>query len=58
VTLISESGIAGPSDTARLRAAGVAALLVGESLMRQDDVEAATRSLLTGQPADTTAGAR
>jgi indole-3-glycerol phosphate synthase len=47
VTLISESGIASPADTARLRAAGVAAF----------DVEAATRSLLTGQPADTAAGA-
>ena len=44
--LVTESGIAGPADVARLAAAGARAMLVGESLMRQADVEAATRTLL------------
>ncbi len=44
--LVTESGIATPADTARLAAAGASAMLVGESLMRQPDVEAATRALL------------
>ena len=44
--LIAESGIAAPGDIARLTRAGARAFLVGESLMRQPDVEAATRALL------------
>jgi indole-3-glycerol phosphate synthase len=44
--LVTESGIATGADTARLAAAGARAMLVGESLMRQTDVEAATRALL------------
>ena len=44
--MVTESGISGPADVARLAAAGARAMLVGESLMRQTDVEAATRALL------------
>jgi indole-3-glycerol phosphate synthase len=44
--LVTESGIAKAADIARLAAAGARAMLVGESLMRQADVEAATRALL------------
>lgn len=46
VLLVSESGINTPADIARLSQAGARAYLVGESLMRQDDVESATRRLL------------
>lgn len=45
--VIGESGIHSPTDRERLSAAGIETLLVGESLMRQRDVEAATRALLT-----------
>ncbi|HUD53431.1 indole-3-glycerol phosphate synthase TrpC [Parvibaculum sp.] len=44
--VIGESGIFTPDDLARLAKGGVRAFLVGESLMRQADVEAATRALL------------
>ncbi|HZZ34707.1 MAG TPA: indole-3-glycerol phosphate synthase TrpC [Caulobacteraceae bacterium] len=44
--LVTESGINTPADAVRLEQAGAAAMLVGESLMRQADVEAATRALL------------
>jgi len=46
--LVSESGINTRADIERLQRAGARAFLVGESLMRQPDVEAATRRLLGG----------
>lgn len=44
--LVTESGITTPSDVKRLSRAGAAAFLVGESLMREEDVTAATKRLL------------
>ncbi len=46
-TAIAESGLFVPADLARLSQAGVNAFLIGESLMRASDVEAATRAILT-----------
>jgi indole-3-glycerol phosphate synthase len=45
--VVGESGLFTPADLARLARANVNAFLIGESLMRQQDVTMATRGILT-----------
>ncbi len=44
--VVAESGLAEPRDLARMADCGISTFLIGESLMRQPDVAAATRALL------------
>lgn len=51
IVLVSESGIKTPEDAARLAAAGVDALLVGETLMRSANILADLPALMCPRPA-------
>jgi indole-3-glycerol phosphate synthase len=48
ILLVCESGISTHGDCLRMAQAGVNTFLVGESLMRQDDIQSATERLLSG----------
>ncbi|MFN3621228.1 MAG: indole-3-glycerol-phosphate synthase TrpC, partial [Sphingorhabdus sp.] len=45
-TFVAESGLTARADLDAMAERGVRCFLIGESLMRQDDVEAATRAMI------------
>jgi indole-3-glycerol phosphate synthase len=49
--LVSESGLSTPDDLVRMHRAGVSCFLIGEALMKQPDVAAATAQILSKEPA-------
>lgn len=50
--VVCESGLSTPADLAKMAKAGVTTFLIGEALLRETDVEAATRALLAGTAAE------